>query len=253
MNGDIVMIAVNDMKVDYSYQRPLDMKRVENLANNWDDAKANLIHVSLRHDGFYVIDGNHTRTAYEMAGGDVLPCRIHENLTIQDEAKLFYELNSTHKNPKFIEMLKARAEAGCEKEKNYIHCMDMSGLPYSLQQGTGKIRCHAALFTIYKMTTDTIMLRALRTAWDAADGRTEFYQTGFFPGLVSLVVLHTNVNDIRLITKVKKVTSSQVNEAASHYKRSSTGGTYTATNSFRKGYIRIYNENLKANKIVEDD
>ena len=93
------MIPIAEMKVDSSYQRLADEKRAKKIADNWDDMKANLIHVSHRADGYYVIDGNHTRLAYMKIGGKQLPCRVYEGLSVKEEARLFYELNNSQKSP----------------------------------------------------------------------------------------------------------------------------------------------------------
>lgn len=247
------MISVSEMKVDTSYQRVADEKRVKKIAEEWDDMKANIIHISRRKDGDYVMDGNHTRLAYKSIGGDRLLCRIHEGLSIAEEAKFFFEINISHKKPRYGEILKAKAEAGCELEKTYIQCLDESGVSYSLSaHHGGYVRCHAALMKIYKLTTYHLMLRALTTANRAVDGRPEFYQTGYFPGLVSLIILHPEIDDRRLVQKVKRTTAARVNEVADIYKRGIViGGTSSATKSFRKAYIDIYNKALKANRITE--
>ena len=107
-----IKINLKDLKIDPSYQRAPDERRIRKIASNWDDLKANLVHVSHRPDGYYVIDGNHTRLACERAGRTDILCRVHEGLTINDEAQLFVELNMNNKKPTFAELLKARAEAG---------------------------------------------------------------------------------------------------------------------------------------------
>lgn len=65
------MIPVSAMVVDPSYQRQAEEKRINDIAKRWDDRKANPIHISHRSDGtYYVMDGNHTRLAYQKIGGE---------------------------------------------------------------------------------------------------------------------------------------------------------------------------------------
>lgn len=245
------MIALKDMKIDTSYQRTPDEKRVRKIASGWDDMKANLIHVSHRPDGFYVMDGNHTRLAYQSIGGKELLCRVYEGLTQEDEARIFSELNIAQKKPKFAELLKARASAGCELEKTYLELLDKANIRYVLTESAHgcSLKCHSAMLSVYKKTTYETMLKALTTAKQAADGREEFYQVGFFPGLCALIVKYPELNDGRLIERVKKTTSSQIREIADKHRRGMSDGSNGATINYRKAYTEIYNKGLRRGKL----
>ena len=101
------------------------------------------------------------------------------------------------------------------------------------------------------MTTYHLMARALRVAKKAADGRNDFYRIGFFPGLCSLVVMHPDVDDTRLIQMVRGVTASQVREKAEAHRHAMISCSQSATRDYRKAYIDIYNKGLRKNKIEE--
>lgn len=247
-----IRIKLKDLRVDMSYQRIPEKKRVQDIANNWDDMKANLVHVSRRSDGFYVIDGNHTRLACEKTGRTEILCRVHEGLTREDEARLFSELNSKSKKPTFSELLKARAAAGYELEKSYLELLDKAGIDYVLTSGAHGcvLKCHAALMSIYRKTPYSEMFRALMIAKEAANNREEFYQSGFFPGLCLIVVNHTELDEKRLIDRVRKTTSSQVMEIADKHKRGSAIGGQGQTKYYYEAYVDVYNKGLKKNKIT---
>ena len=250
MDNTTVLIPLSMMKVDSSYQRTLDEKRVNSIASKWDYMQANLIHLSHRTDGFYVIDGNHTRSACEKIGGTELPCRVHEGLTVEDEARLFYELNSSQKKPKYAEILRARAAAGCEPDRSYLQALNDANVPYSLSQSSGnKIRCHSSLMSIYRKTNYDLMVRALKAAYLAADGREEFYQIGLFSGICSLITSHPEINDDRLVNMVKKTTASKIREISDVYRRAVIGGTTSTTKDYMLAYIDLYNKGLRKGKI----
>lgn len=249
---NVQMIDLKDMKVDMSYQRIPNEKRVKSIADKWDDMMANLIHVSKRADGYYVMDGNHTRLAYERIGGTSLPCRIYEGLTPKEEAEIFSELNSSQKKPTFNELLKAKAAAGKELESSYFKLLNEANIPYTFGDSTGcKIKCHSALLTVYSRTTYALMLRAVNVAKRAADDREEFYKVGFFPGLCSVVTKHPQVDDWRLISSVRKTSASKIREMSDMFRRGTTTGTNSATANFRKAFITIYNKGLRSNRIEE--
>ena len=247
-------IALKELKVDMTYQRAPEEKRIRKIAKAWDDMKANLVHVSHRPDGYYVIDGNHTRLACERTGRTDILCRIHEGLSREEEAHLFSELNTTNKKPSFNEILKARAAGGYELEKSYLNLLDKAGIGYVLSNSGAQgcvLKCHASLIGVYKKTARSEMLRALTIAKEAANGREEFYRNGFFPGLCLVVIYHPNLDEDRLINCVRKVASSKIMEIADAYKRGSvTPGPIGRTSYYYKAYVDIYNKGLRKNKIA---
>lgn len=255
-NTSIVKVPLKDMRIDMSYQRATT-ERVKKIAKEWDDMKANLIHVSLRSDGlFYVMDGNHTRLAAEMVGKENLPCRVYVGLTREDEARIFSELNTASKKPSFAEILKSRAAAGYELEKSYLELLEECGIKYTFTSAAYgcTIKCHSALLAVYRKSDRTSMLRALSVAKRAADGRADFYQVGLFPGLCDVVVVHPEINERRLIENVKKTTASKIREIADKYQRGAIiGGGRAATTYYRKTYIEIYNKGLRRGKIIDEN
>lgn len=256
--NDIIyeMIDLKDLKVDGTYQREPNKKRIKKIATEWDNAKANLIHVSQRQDGYYVIDGNHTRLAYEKIGGEKIACRVHKGLTIQDEARLFSELNSSQKKPSFNEVLRAKAAANSSLESSYLKLLDEANIKYVFTSGAHgcAIKCHQALLQVYKTTTQEIMLDAFRTAKLAADGREIFYQSGYFTGLCSLIVKHQEIDRERLVEKVRKATASQIREIAEKFKGPIISGSNSATKNYRLAFIAIYNSGLRnKNKRIKEE
>lgn len=256
-NTTIVKVPLKDMRIDISYQRYVNVQRVKKIAKEWDDMKANLIHVSLRQDGlYYVMDGNHTRLAAETVGKDTLPSRVYVGLTREDEARIFTELNMSHKKPSFAEILKSRAAAGYEIEKSYLELLEECGIKYTFTSASHgcTIKCHSALITVYRRSNRASMLRALSVAKRAADGRADFYQVGLFPGLCDVVVVHPEIDDRRLIENVKKTTASKIREIADKYQRGTVvGGGGAATMYYRKAYIEIYNKGLRQGKIIDEN
>lgn len=250
---NIRMIPLKDMRIDMSYQRYPNEKRIKSISNNWSDMKANLIHVSHRADGYYVMDGNHTRLAAMVNGKTELPCRVYEGLSQKEEAAYFTELNSSQKKPSFNEMLKAKAEAGSELESTYLDMLDKVGIKYTFTNGSHKLtlKCHSALLSVYSSSNYDLMLRAISVTKKAAADREEFYQIGFFPGMCSLITKHPEVDDIRLIDVVSKTTTTKIREIADKYRRGITGSGVSSIRTFRLAFLEIYNKGLRKKKIIE--
>lgn len=96
-------IHVGAIHVDDRVQRGLDRSRVKKMASDWKphlgDHEA--ITLSRRADGrLYVVDGQHRVAAARQAFGSgyTLWAFVHTGLTIEDEARLFLELNQERKS-----------------------------------------------------------------------------------------------------------------------------------------------------------
>ena len=97
---DLRMIRVNDIGVDYSYQRPTSPGHVARIAKKFDPEIFGTITVSQRPDRrYYVIDGQHRLQAMIAMGRatDQVPCVVVQGLSVEQEAHIFGQLASTRK------------------------------------------------------------------------------------------------------------------------------------------------------------
>lgn len=108
----IVRVRVADLKIDESYQRSVDEKRVNLIASAWREELAGVITVSRRPDGLYVADGMHRFLAARRAGVEWIDARLHVALTQSQEASLFKQLNITSKKPNTAYLFRAAVVAG---------------------------------------------------------------------------------------------------------------------------------------------
>lgn len=88
------LIPVTEMFVDTTYQR-LVQSKAPRIAKEWDDRKCKMLEISYREDidKYAIIDGQNRWTAAKMIGITHLHCQIYENLTIEEEARIFAEQN----------------------------------------------------------------------------------------------------------------------------------------------------------------
>lgn len=112
MTPTVEMVKVVDLKVDHSYQRPVDDRRIALIAADYSPSLAGVIDVSRRVDGLYCFDGQHRFRGAERAGVDELPANIHVGLTVADEARLFVAKNTSTVKPTTFAVFRARLEAG---------------------------------------------------------------------------------------------------------------------------------------------
>lgn len=94
-----MMVNPNALKVDYSYQRPLDKHRVHYIVEHFKPSLLRFPICSIRDDGdIYIIDGNHTVHSVKALGWKEIPIFYHEGLTVEQEAVEFDELNKGGKD-----------------------------------------------------------------------------------------------------------------------------------------------------------
>jgi hypothetical protein len=87
------MVKATSIKIDHSYQRDLDEKRINNLKKAFDSGAAKAISVSLREDGaMYCYDGQHTLAMFKSQGVEMIPATI-VNGNQKLEAKWFSMMN----------------------------------------------------------------------------------------------------------------------------------------------------------------
>lgn len=110
----IAAIPVNALFADDTYQRRLDEIRVRRMAATYQLALVGILEISARPDGTYaILDGQH-RWAVVLAATKAthLPCRVHTNLTIAEEARLYHQLNTTRTQLRPWDKWLARRAAG---------------------------------------------------------------------------------------------------------------------------------------------
>lgn len=109
------VLPVSALFVDDRYQRELNEARVKKIAETFNPAQLGVLEVSTREDGmFAVFDGQHRLAALQQVGWTDAPCLVHQDLTADDEAKLFIRLQSDRKSVTPLERFRARLFSGDE-------------------------------------------------------------------------------------------------------------------------------------------
>jgi hypothetical protein len=89
------ILSVNEINVDYSYQREVDIKRCKRIAKNFSEIMIKPLKIAERKDGtFWVVDGNHTLNALKILGIEKVSCDVFQSSGRDDESPLFVRLNT---------------------------------------------------------------------------------------------------------------------------------------------------------------
>jgi hypothetical protein len=96
--------------VDERYQRDIIPTHVENIRKDFDEAKLDVLHMSKRSETEYAcLDGQHRLIVLnEREDQKTAPSLVHENLTPQQEAELFRELQEGRRQLMPLDKFKAR-------------------------------------------------------------------------------------------------------------------------------------------------
>jgi hypothetical protein len=107
------IVAVKDINLDMSYQRPLSRVKVQSISSKFNKHAVGVLIVSLREDGqYFVIDGQHRLEAMKKRGVEYAQCQVITGLTGQQEAEIYIYCNTNRKNPDALDTFKARLYKG---------------------------------------------------------------------------------------------------------------------------------------------
>ena len=93
-------LSVNILQSDSAYQRRVSETKVRAISKAFDMSKLGCLVVSQRHNGYWLVDGQHRMIAARKCGISHVPCDVRTGLTPQTEANLRLGLhNRKQDNP----------------------------------------------------------------------------------------------------------------------------------------------------------
>lgn len=116
VGGILDYVYPDKLQFDSSYQRKLDPSRAQKLAEHFNPDLFDPIVISRRADkSLWVIDGQHRARAAVIAKIELIPARILDGLTPEQEAKLFVDEQMHRVRVNVYERYTAMLRAGDEK------------------------------------------------------------------------------------------------------------------------------------------
>ena len=196
-------LAVDELFVDYSYQRAADKRRARALAAGWDRRLAGVVEVSDRGAGssprYAVIDGQHRVLAARLLGRGQAPvmvvATVHEGLTVADEARLFDRLNRERRRTSTWDHWRARKSAGddgvvaIESVVAQVGCAHHVELRIDNAPREGNVRCTATLEKLAALGGVDLVRDTLDLIVDVWDVRQDGFDAPVVHGL-GLVLHH---------------------------------------------------------------
>src|SRR6185312_6141839 len=91
-------VPTDAILVDRQYQRRLQKKKIIKMAHNWDQNKVGVFVVNHKTSvgQYFVIDGQHRHAAMQLIENypTHVYCQIFTNLTTEEEARMFHDLDN---------------------------------------------------------------------------------------------------------------------------------------------------------------
>ncbi len=175
-------VSVAELINDDRYQRPIDEKRVAKIATDFNPRLLGVLEISKRNGKSAVIDGQHRLAAIDLLGMDKVACMVHTDLSPQDEAVLFVELQSKRKTINAVDRFRALVFAGDETAVTINDIVESAGWVVG-----DTIRAVVSLQNIYKRGGASLLDETLGFAastWAGDDKTTDGY---FLEGVSEII------------------------------------------------------------------
>jgi hypothetical protein len=226
---DVVRVA--DMFADSTYQRDLDIKRVDRIAATWDRRLVGVLEVSDRgataSPRFAIINGQHRWAAAARLGIAQLAATVHTELTVEDEAKLFFDIDAKTRALTTWDRWHARSAAGDPAVLAIERIATECGLEVTQNPGPKNLQCCAALERIWTRSAPEILADTLVLVLDIWPGETEARKAVVLEGVALVLDTYSlTIDNGRLGDAMSDLTARQlVTRARDMQERS--GGSLT--------------------------
>lgn len=169
----IASIPAHKIFADHTYQRDLDGRVVDRMAGDFDVTLLGVLEVSQRGpDQFAVIDGQHRWAAASTVREDMpLVCQVHRGLTVEDEARVFYETDHRRRNLSWWDRWRARRATGEQRVLDIDAVLARHNLQVNPSPVAGNIRATTTLEKIVAESGTELLastLTVLNLAYGAA-------------------------------------------------------------------------------------
>ena len=220
-------------------QRSLKTRRVNQIVGDFNPLLVNPIKVSHRGGKYYVFDGQHTLAALRQVYGTEstqVECKVFENLTFEQEAKLFAEQAGFSESVSMIDKLRALEAAKDEKVLKFLDVTRGTGFEIEIGSShsrNGKIAAVVAAYTAYlsmKGGKYSKMLEIIRKTWA---GESWSVTKNMIAGMKEFMDMYggESGNEIdvpEFIHKLRRVTAADIRKKAETLKGMSIGSAFGA-------------------------
>ena len=217
------------LETDASYQRKVDLKRVDRIVAGFDARLVNTVKVSNRDGHFYVFDGAHTLAELKRVHGDEpfpVDCKVFHGLTYEEEAYLFALQTGESKDVAFGVRMRAMLISHSQEAEAFRAHTTAAGLALSESDGSATKNVIAAIAKAYRLFDSLgaddyeALLHLIVDTWDGAAWSLTSYILGGMT--VFLREYGDDYNRDRFIKRLRGVGYEELRDEARRQQRTSS-------------------------------
>jgi hypothetical protein len=250
--GTLEVVHIDDLNVDYTYQRDLNSDLVNKIKDGYDMAVAGTIVVSRRANGsLWVVDGAHRVAGASLAGEKEMLAQVLMGLDQQTEAELRLKGN-VKRSDKSSERFKAQVAAGYAESLAIVEILTNFETKLNLASPDAYhgINAISAVESIYRLNKGIMLTRVLemtRDAFGSVGGKTA--SSSMLRGIAWLIQKHEREMDRgRMIDKMSRDGVDMIERKARSIKLTHGGAMWV---NFYRAFVDSYNERLPEKSKLE--
>jgi hypothetical protein len=201
------------LDVDPDVQRGFNKRKAEKIRNAWDDAVVGVLVVSKRADGTYwIIEGQHRWWAGRDLFGDnyTFTCEVHVGLSLEDEAKMFIQINTLRSLPSPFDRFRVSLKAGYEEEVAIDRTVQKLGLSLGPSARTETIGAIEALRRVLREVDEQGLFDVIDVVIEAFGRAAETYDADLLQAIAALFKAKPDLDRKRLAKVLTKSARTQM-------------------------------------------
>lgn len=241
-------VPLDQLKVDHRYQRTPSRNRVLRIVKRFDDRLVGVLTCAAREDGVYVIDGQHRLLALRELNKTSTICEVRSDLTIEDEAYLFYNLDTARAALSSDDAFRALLAAEDPTAKAVKETAEKIGFVVLKGHKPGGLRAYKTLMAIadrYGIDRVTAILKVLYDAWG---NRTNPAPQGVLEGMNMFLNRYPEIDLRELSRSLATTTPEHVVIEARNTAATLAWNTMQAT---ARVILNTYNHNRSINRLED--
>jgi len=239
-----------------AYNRPINRGRVNEIKRDFHEDMVQPAIVSFRDGRYYIVDHQHQSQAiYELNSSDPntpIRCDVRTGLTYEQEADLYYRLNTGSKALNALDLMIGRIEAKDPEALEFRDVVESYG--YVVGGNTNKsLRAVSNAFTLFQKAdgkeTLSEILSITSACWpENSDGVNAKLLVG-----IDLFLRHHGLayKKEHFIKAMKPYNPKKIVKAAEDFCKSAPLKSYKQPYCTYLTLVSYYNEGLRSNKLVE--
>lgn len=254
--SEVTWIPVAACFRDMEYQRPTNEARVRKMRDEFDPDLLGVVTLSDRGDGKYaILDGGHRVDLYNLMewSDQKILAQVYKDLTIQQEAHIYAEMNSERVRPTTINLFLASVAARDPAAILLKEALEAGGAIISTdyRPGSRYFRAVAEAERVFKVAGPEVVRQAIwcmTEAWGDR-GEQDTYPGSVFSGIA--YILHHfkgRVDVLTLAEKLKDVTPGLIQNQAKSIRDVTKHAMVVCTATV---IVQTYNKFLRSRRLPE--